>query len=339
MFEECLLVIDDEPSVLKAIERVFADRDLRMLTASDPREGLELLRREKVAVLVTDNLMPDITGLELLRHAREASPDTVRIMLTGQADLDTAVAAINVGEVFRFILKPWDDAELIQVVEQAMQRYQVVRGLRSGNEGVMLSMAQAIELKDPYTRGHCDRVATYAGIIGETLGLDEKLRQEIRYGSWLHDCGKIGVSEAILNRPASLSEDEYAIVKRHSLWGAELARLAHLPQTVVNIILHHHERYDGKGYPEGLAGGEIPLEARLVSVADVFDALTSNRPYRAPYSFVEALDTLETVAGTQLDRNLVSVFKDNIAKVQDWVNEGVALGTSTHLHTSYGTAN
>jgi putative nucleotidyltransferase with HDIG domain len=309
---ERLLVIDDEPHILAAIERVFVDHDLSVLTASDPRYGLELLSRGDVAVVITDNMMPGISGLEVLRCAKEVSPDTVRIMLTGHASLDTAIAAINLGEVFRFVLKPWDNAILIGIVEEALQRYRIVKQLREGDEGVMLSIAQAIELKDPYTRGHCDRVAEYALLMAREINVPESQLSDIRHGSWLHDCGKIGVSEMILNKPSHLDEDDYDTVKKHCLWGAELARLANLPRAVANIILYHHERYDGNGYPTGLAGEAIPLEARMVAVADVFDALTSRRPYRAPFSADEALDIIDSVAGTQLDPHYVAIFREKM---------------------------
>jgi len=310
--DEKLLVIDDEPHILRAIERVFADQDIQVLSAANPRQGLEILSRGEIAVLVTDNMMPGMDGLEVLRRAKVISPDTVRIMLTGHASLDTAIAAINLGEVFRFVLKPWDNDEFVGIVNEAVQRYRIVNQLRSGDEGVMLSIAQAIELKDSYTRGHCDRVADYAQLIGQELGLSAKLLQEIRYGSWLHDCGKIGVTEKILNSPSSLDEEEYTTVKKHCLWGAELARLARLSETIINVILYHHEHFDGNGYPIGLAGDKIPLEARIVAVADAYDALTSERPYRVAYTSEKALGLIGAVVGSHYDPEIFSIFSSKI---------------------------
>ena len=304
-----LLLIDDEPHILSAIERIFTDEDLRIFTATGAKEGLEILAREEISVMVTDNMMPGMSGLEVLHRARLISPDTVRIMLTGHANLDIAVAAINVGEVFRFVLKPWDNEAFAQTIHEALQRYSVIKQLRSGDEAVMLSIAQTIELKDPYTRGHCDRVAEYALIIANELGLPAQTLLDIKYGGWLHDCGKIGVSEDVLRSPTSLSQDEYSVVKNHSLWGAEVARLAHLPERVTNIILYHHERYDGSGYPTGLKGDAIPIEARIVAVADAFDAMTTERSYRKALPPEEVLNILSSVSGTQLDPALVAAFK------------------------------
>jgi putative two-component system response regulator len=150
----------------------------------------------------------------------------------------------------------------------------------TAGEGALRSIAQAIELKDPYTRGHCDRVARYALLIAERLGLSEDRKREIKYGSWLHDCGKIGVPEAILNFEGPLTEDQLEVVRNHPRWGAEVARQAGLSETVIAIIFHHHEREDGKGYPAGLRGPAIPLEARIVAAADTVDAVTTDRPYR-----------------------------------------------------------
>ncbi|HAD04334.1 MAG: hypothetical protein A2005_01835 [Desulfuromonadales bacterium GWC2_61_20] len=311
---DTLLLIDDEPHILSAIKRIFAEEDLRIFTASGAKDGLEILAREEISVMVTDNMMPGMSGLEVLHRARLISPDTVRIMLTGHANLDTAVAAINVGEVFRFVLKPWDNEAFAATIHEALQRYSVIKQLRSGDEAVMLSIAQTIELKDPYTRGHCDRVAEYALIIGNELGLPAQTLADIKYGGWLHDCGKIGVSEFVLRSPSSLSQDEYSLVKNHCLWGAEVARLAHLPERVINIILYHHERYDGNGYPTGLKGETIPIEARIVSVADAYDAMTSERSYRKAFPPDEVLNILSSVSGTQLDPALVTAFKSRMSQ-------------------------
>lgn len=311
--KDSILLIDDEPHILSAIKRIFDDDEVQVFTATAALEGLKILAQEEIAVLVTDNMMPEVDGLEVLRRARDISPDTVRIMLTGHANIDTAIDAINFGEVFRFILKPWNNAILAGTVNEARQRHKIIKDLRSGDEGVMLSIAQTIELKDSYTRGHCDRVAQYAQMIGEELGLPTSMLKEIKYGSWLHDCGKIGVAESVLNSPSSLNKDEYMTMKNHSLWGAEVARLAHLSERVINIIQYHHEHYDGSGYPRGLKGDAIPLEARIVSVADAYDALISDRPYRKAHTREEGLRIITTASGKQFDAMIVESFLKRLA--------------------------
>jgi putative nucleotidyltransferase with HDIG domain len=252
-------------------------------------------------------------GVELLSRVRNLSPDTVRVLLTGYADLPTAIEAINRGEVFRFHVKPWVDEEIVQTVEEGVRRYQVVRSLRHGDEAALRSIAQTIELKDPYTRGHCDRVAAFALKIADGLGLPEETRRAIKHGSWLHDCGKIGVPEAILNRPGKLSAADFDVVKKHPGWGADVGRQANLPGEVINIILYHHERFDGRGYPTGAKGTEIPLEARIVAVADVFDAMSTDRPYAKGYDREEAMRVMGVLRGAALDPQLVDLFLASLA--------------------------
>jgi response regulator RpfG family c-di-GMP phosphodiesterase len=310
-----VLFVDDEPSILRSAERTFHDADLRILTADSGEQALEILGQEKIAVVVSDNRMPGMSGIDLLIRVRTISPDTVRIMMTAFGDLQTAIAAINTSEVFRFITKPWDNDDLIAVVNEGVTRYHVVRELQEGNESCYLSISQAIELKDPYTRGHCDRVASYAVSLSEALGLPDTFIREIRFGSWLHDCGKIGVPEAILNYGGRLPVDQFELVKQHPLWGSEVARLARMSGTIVNIILHHHERYDGSGYPAGLTGDHIPIEARIVTIADVFDALHSDRPYRKAYEGVHVLSVMQELTGSFLDPHLMEIFMPIAEKV------------------------
>jgi len=306
--DNAVLLVDDEANILNALARLFLDRDVRVLRAETGEEALGIVRREPVAVVVSDNLMPGMRGVELLSRVRDLSPDTVRVLLTGYADLSTAIEAINRGEVFRFHVKPWVDEEIVRTVEEGVRRYQLVRSLRDGDEATLRSIAQTIELKDPYTRGHCDRVAAFALKIAEALRLPEGTRRAIRHGSWLHDCGKIGVPEAILNRPGKLSAADFEVVRKHPGWGAEIGRQANLPEEVINIILYHHERFDGRGYPTGTKGTEIPLEARIVAVVDIFDAMSSDRPYAKGYEREEVMRVMGVLRGAALDPQLVDIF-------------------------------
>jgi putative nucleotidyltransferase with HDIG domain len=305
---ESVLFVDDEQHVLNALQRVFADSALETVFTRSPVEALELCRSKKFAVIVSDNMMPKIKGLELLTRIKEESPETVRCLLTAHADLATALQAINNGEVFRFIVKPWQNEELYQAVSEGIARFRLLSALRQRDEGILHSLAETIELKDRYTRGHCDRVAEYAVKICELLELPSPAVREIRYGSWLHDCGKIGVPETILNSTSMLSEQEMIIVWKHPEWGANVAQQAHLSPMVVNIIRHHHERFDGNGYPFRLKGMSIPLEARIVAVADVFDALTSDRPYKPAMSFTKARKIMEDMREIHLEGRLVDLF-------------------------------
>lgn len=311
--ETTILLVDDEQNILNALKRVLMDQDIRILTTTSPFEALEILKNNNISVIVSDNLMPGMNGIDFLQKAKFISPESVRVMMTGYADVQAAIDAINKGEVFKFLTKPWDVEEFKNVVLDSVIRHDMVHSMREADDSKLYSLAQTIELKDPYTRGHCDRVAQYSLAIAGALGFPEDRQTFIKHGSWLHDCGKIGVPESILNYNGPLSPEQMDIVKNHSRWGAEVGRLAKLPDTVVNIILFHHEKYDGTGYPENLKGTEIPLEARIVSVADIFDALTSERPYRDAMSREEALKILIDGSGTHTDPELVDIFIKNFS--------------------------
>ena len=306
--QETVLFVDDEKSYLAYTCAIFENRGLNVLTASCALDALGIVRKQSVAVVVSDNEMPGMRGIELLTRIKEISPHTVKIMMTATADLATALAAINSGEVFRFVLKPWKKAEMLRAVKDGIRRYRVLQAIKSEDEFILHSLAQTIELKDSSTKGHCDRVATLALRLARTLGVSEEAQQEIRYGSWLHDCGKIGVPEAILNAERVLSAEEFGLIMKHPEWGCDVVRKANLSKTVQDIVLYHHERYDGEGYPHGLQGERIPLEAQIVSAADICDALTMDRPYRKGVSNEELIRTLTGMKGRNLAPHLVDTL-------------------------------
>lgn len=305
-----VLFVDDEQSIRNAIERMYLERDdVRCLFASSGQEGLEILALEEVWVVISDYLMPGMRGIEFLSKAKGVRPDTVRMMMTAYADLSIAIDAINKSEAYRFVTKPWNNKELMDIVDEGLMRYQLIRSLESEDETVYLSLAQTVELKDPYTKGHCDRVARYAVALAQAAGLNDSMITDIKHGSWLHDCGKIGVPEAVLNFPGRLSDDDLEMVMQHPRWGSEVARQARMSDTVINIILYHHERFDGKGYPSGLAAENIPIEARIVAIADVFDALYSDRPYRKAYDFDRTVEILCEMTEAHFDPKLIELFR------------------------------
>jgi putative nucleotidyltransferase with HDIG domain len=312
-----LLFVDDEQGVLNSLNRLFIDSGIEIFTAQSGVDGIEILKNNQISVIISDNRMPVMTGIEFLQKAKNISPDSVRVLLTAYADLNAAIDAINKGEVYKFVTKPWDDGELKDIVLNAIKRHEVITSLRRADEPALLALAQTIELKDYYTRGHCDRVANYAISIAERFGLDGEMQKHILHGGWLHDAGKIGVPETVLNFQGKLSAEQFEIIKNHPAWGAEVAKTAHLPMPVVNIILYHHERYDGKGYPFGLKAEEIPLEARIVSVADTYDALTSDRPYRGRMPYEKAQVVLIESKGLHFDPNIVDIFLDIVGKPTD----------------------
>lgn len=305
---ETILFVDDEKVYLDYTRGLFENRGLTVLTAGSGIEALQIVNQNIIAVVVADNQMPGMNGLELLAKIKEISPHTVKIMMTGSADLATTLSAINNGEVFRFVVKPWKDTEMVKAVKDGIRRFRILQSLKREDEFVLHSLAQTIELKDACTKGHCDRVATIALQIAIKLGVSENKQEEIKFGSWLHDCGKIGVPEAVLNAPRQLTEEEFELVKNHSVWGCTVVRKANLSEAVQNIVLYHHERYDGRGYPSGLQGNDIPLEARIVAVADVYDALSVDRPYRSKLSREQVIETIDGMRGTYLDPEIVDAL-------------------------------
>ena len=316
MTADTVLFVDDEQNILNAVKRLFMSDTIDVLTASTALEGMELMKRNTVAVIVSDNMMPGMNGIAFLEWTKTVSPDSVRILMTGYADLHSAIESINRGEVFRFVTKPWNDTELSQIVLDSIDRYKIVSSIKSADEAKLLSLAQTIELKDPYTKGHCERVATYALMLADGMDLSDVMKKNIKYGSWLHDCGKIGVPEIILNKPSELDDEQFATMKKHSRWGADVAKTAQLPEPVVNIALYHHERFNGEGYPLGLKGINIPLEARVVAIADAFDAMTSDRPHRKKLSKEEAIAVITNSKSSSFDPALVDIF---VSVITDFV--------------------
>lgn len=310
-----ILLVDDERPILKSLSRLLEDTDFDILQASNGQDALELIKNHNVAVIVSDNMMPGMSGVDLLSTVKNISPDTIRILLTGYADLDTALKAINESSVYKFVTKPWDNDSLVSLLRDAVLRFDFTISLRTGDESTLRSLGQTIELKDHYTKGHCDSVAKYALIIAEALNLPNEMQTHIKHGSWLHDCGKIGVPEAILNKEGPLDDKEFEIIKNHPGWGADVAKQAQLNEAVINIILYHHEKYDGTGYQTRLAGDKIPLEARIVSVADVFDAITTDRSYRKKFDTEKAISIMQDNNGTAFDPNVLKVFLKNIDKI------------------------
>ncbi|MBN2808607.1 MAG: response regulator [Deltaproteobacteria bacterium] len=324
-----VLVVDDEKMVLRALSRVLLSSEWDLATAESGAAALEILARQPIALIISDQRMPEMSGLELLNKVKELYPETVRIVLTGYAEMDVVVKAINQGEVYRFFTKPWNNTELIETVKTILSTWGEKKDqlsvftdqLSRANLETVMALAEAIELKDYYTKGHCSRVRDYALRMALALNLSESFCRDLVYASLLHDCGKIGVSEATLNINGPLNGDQYREVQRHPVLGFEMTCKIEYLRPASIIIRQHHERWDGKGYPDHLKGLEISLGGRIVAVADTFDAMTSSRPYRRALGFKKAIQELLNNRGTQFDAGLVDLF------VSLLVNESEAAGS------------
>jgi len=332
-----IMIVDDEPANLRLLERLFR-RDYTVITAASGLEALRLLEQHEVALIITDQRMPHMTGIELLKQTADLRPHMVRIILTGYTDVSALVEAINCGQVYKYVTKPWSNEDLEQTVSRAIEHYETNKSrhelerinqrlnlrLKELSQGFVRAIADALEAKDEYVHGHARRISGYAVAIGRRMSLDEAHLEQISLAGFLHDIGKIGTPDHILLKPGPLSTDERAVMQLHSERGARM--LASVPEMrdVADAVRYHHENYDGTGYPEGLHGEQIPIAARIISVADAYDAMTSPRPFREARSHQGALERLQTLAGTQFDPVVVRAFGslEAIAQIRGSIAEG-----------------
>jgi putative two-component system response regulator len=326
------LVVDDEPVVRRAVRRMLEAQGFTCLEAGSGREALGLLAGTgELPLIVSDLRMPELDGMGFLTEVRRLFPDTAVVMLSGVAETSVAVECLHLGAA-DFLTKPVAVAEMHARVTRALEKRALVMQNRHYQatlerrvqeqaerirelflEGVQM-LARALEAKDPCLRGHSIRVSRYAVATARRLGLGEAAVEQIRIGGELHDIGKIGTREAVLQKPGALTEEERHQICAHPVLGERmLAPLARESPGVLRVVRSHHERVDGAGFPDGLQGQAIPLEARIVAVADAFDAMTSERPYRGPRAPAAALHELREVSGTQLDAEAVDAFTGVLA--------------------------
>jgi response regulator RpfG family c-di-GMP phosphodiesterase len=304
-----ILLVEDEPMLRRAIGRVLSDATCVIEYAERAEPALELLAERRFDILVTDLHMPGMSGLDLLRRAREITPETRRVLLSGHYDLSTAIDAINQAAVDRLMVKPLGPAELrscIREVTQAAQREGEERRLATSY--MLDSLVCALDLRDSETQWHSRRVAAYARHLGATLGLRGAALLDLERGALLHDIGKIGVSDSILHKPGKLDEAEWAEMRRHPALGYEMLRQIDALSGARLIVLQHQERWDGTGYPSRLGGAGICIGARIFHIIDAFDAITNDRPYRGAQSYAVARAEIARCTGTQFDPELVRAW-------------------------------
>ncbi len=323
------LLVEDDPEHRALICRGLRNDGFEVVPSADARAAVRELNERDFDAVVCDLQMPGMDGLQLLRYVRIFSQEVAFLMLTGHDSVPTAVRSMHDG-ADEYLVKPVLAHELAQKVVVAVQRRkeQWRTSLRNARaelaprigflRGVQ-ALVNSLETKDPYTRDHSQKVAHTAMIMAVKLpDMTRRRLREIRFGALLHDIGKIGVPLTVLHKEGPLEESEWEIVRLHPEYGVRILEpLARDYPEVVRIVRHEHERWDGRGYPDGLVGKEIPLGARLVMIADTYDAICSTRPYRKALSKSDALDVIRQGAGSQFDPELIPIFESSLAELPE----------------------
>jgi response regulator RpfG family c-di-GMP phosphodiesterase len=320
-----ILIVDDEETIRLALRKFLRSRGYEVEIASSGDQALQILAKESYSLMLCDVRMPGMTGVQIVPKARERDQDLAIIMLTAVNDAATATEVLSSGAT-DYLMKPVELADLQQAVDRALHKRAGVmeqrrldklireevalrtaelerekESLRLMSISIAETLINAMEAKDLYLRGHSQRVAELAGELAKELSLEENMREDLRVAGRLHDVGKIGIREAVLNKPGRLTPEEFEHVQQHVRIGLDiLAPLLHIKEPL-KYVEHHHERWDGAGYPLGLSGEAIPLGARILCAADTFDALTSKRAYRDPLEPLAALEHLRVDSGKQFD--------------------------------------
>jgi len=329
---EHILIVDDDRQVREVLHQIFLGAGYKCLLAGDGREGVEVFREAKPPLTVTDLKMPIMGGYELLQQVREEEPDAAVIVLTGAADVKTAIASLKLG-AYDFIMKPVNVDELLIAAERALERrnllierrqYQellevrvveatrglgkLYRELQDTYETTLEALGSALDTRDVGTESHSRRVHGYALATAREYGMPEAEMSDLAHGVLLHDIGKIGIPDGILLKPGPLTPDEWKTMRTHPEIGKRLIEKIPFLRGAVPIVYSHHEKWDGTGYPHGLAAEAIPMGARIFSVVDAFDAMTFDRPYSKAIAFDTAKAELKRCAGAHFDPAVVEAF-------------------------------
>jgi putative two-component system response regulator len=306
-----LLVVEDDDILREGLQILLELEGYQVITASQGLAALDQMRTFTPDLILSDITMPEMDGFQFYEVVRSRQEwDTIPfIFLTALIERDSFYASKRLG-VEDYLVKPIDRQNLLASIRSRLERNQqlMLLGLERAYEAALIMLANAIELTDQYTRRHVDRVMEQAVRIGEHLQLSESQARNLRFGAILHDIGKIYIPERILRKPTKLDDQEWAEMKRHTIYGTELLSAIPYLEGTIPIIRSHHERWDGLGYPDGLRGESIPRGARIVSVADCFDAMTTDRIYHAANSIEQAIQEIKINAGIRYDPEVVEAF-------------------------------
>lgn len=328
-----IMVVDDEQGIIDSLVMFLNKYEVRGYT--NPTEAIEVLRNEHFDLLILDFLMMPIHGDQVVEEIRKFNSSLYILLLTGHKDLAPPLETIKRLDIQGYCEKSDRFDQILLLVESGLKSVAQMRTIQDINQkledandqlkdayyGTIEALRLAVDAKDSYTKNHSDRVSYYSVMIGKQLGLDENDLETLKQGALFHDVGKIGIPDAILQKPGKLTDEEYDDIKNHPSIGAKILAPAKIFADLIPMVLNHHERYDGRGYPIGLAGEDIPLMARIVCVADSFDAMTSDRSYRPRFKVIDALEEVERCKGAQFDPLVVDAFmialRENKQKIID----------------------
>lgn len=327
-----ILLVDDEPTVRRLLTRFLTRLGYEIESAGCVDDALVLIRPGRFDLVLTDLRLPGASGLDLLVEIRARAPGTRMILMSADADVHAASMAIDLG-VDQLIVKPFELDDLRARVDESISRRRAAQRAEVERESLEYrlrqrdtesrlwvlraahALATAVEAKDEYTAGHATRVTAYALTIGDVIGTIDPVR--FRLAGDLHDVGKIGIPDSVLNKPGRLTALEYEQVKKHTVTGAHILEPLIDDPLVLGVVRAHHERWDGKGYPDGLAGADIPLAARVLAVADTLDAMTSDRAYRRGLLWGEVITEIRRCSGAQFDPFVVEAFEEALPRLLD----------------------
>jgi putative nucleotidyltransferase with HDIG domain len=338
-----VLVVDDEEPIRNALRKYLKQQQFEVYTAGSAEEALQQLRLHKVALMLSDIRMPGTSGVDLVPQALEIEPDLAILMLTAVNDATSAALCMQRGAL-DYLTKPIELADLGRAVQRALKRREMQLENRHLNQwlkeevttrtaelqrerhrlervstATLEVLVNALEAKDPYLRGHSARVADLSANIATEMGLSEEDVERVRMAGRLHDLGKIGTRDAVVNKEGPLTADEFEHVKQHVIIGAQiLAPLVHLGD-IVAMVKSHHERFDGSGYPDGLRGEDVPMGGRIIAVAEVYDALTTARPYQEKMTPEHAVERMADLSGTVLDPRVYAALVRLVGRRQTLV--------------------
>ena len=330
-----IIGVDDESGILDSLAVLFDNSEYEFEGVLDPVEAIERVKMEHFDLMLLDFMMTPLHGDEVVEEIRKFNKELYILLLTGHKDMAPPLETIKRLDIQGYCEKSDKFDQLLLLVESGIKSVKQMDEIKRINEELSesnerlerayLDMVQTlrytVEAKDTYTRGHSDRVSEYSVLIGEKLGLPEDQIKTLRIGGLFHDIGKIGIPDSILLKPDKLSYDEYSQIKNHPSIGAHILGSAEIFKDIIPVVKHHHERYDGNGYPSRLKGEEIPYIARIAAVADTFDAMTSRRSYRGPIDIEHVKEEIKRCEGTQFDPQIAEVFLDILNNDYDKIKD------------------